>query len=221
MEQEEIKQEEKKQEEVRRNEGKQSKLGEIADLLYAPTRFFERNEEKSRFIIPMLLLLISTVLLTMVSVPITMNSEEVMSQLGDQMNSQTLGTIVMITGTIGATIGGVISMLLTPLIILLCIKYILKGETTYRKLLAVYVYSQIPQVLLNIICAIVYTMTGHISTNLLTTLVLAINPITIWSLILLIIGTHVVSKVSIKKCAILFVAFEVISLGISVGTSFM
>ncbi|NLK94166.1 MAG: YIP1 family protein [Clostridiales bacterium] len=198
------------------NERKKTIFSKISDYIFNPKVFFEENKEKSKVLIPMLLIVISAAFLQSVTMSIVTGNEDAMKELGEN-GVAVLNKLSILYGLFVGGIGSIISQLIVALIIFACFKFILNGSMTYKNILSVYCFASLPNVLLNIINIIVYKTNNNISTSLTSILIKTINPFTFWSFILLIIGAAVVSSVSIKKSVTIFVVLAFISIGVTLA----
>lgn len=187
-----------------------------------PKRFFQDSKKKSSWVILFLLIVISALVLQVKVFTITASGLDLGAGSG-QDSAAIVAKVAMLVAVITGIIVSVVTIFLSSLVIRLCVKYALKGDISYKQVLSVYCFSNIPIIILNLISIAIYSIIGtsSISTDLVTTLIRQVNPLTIWSVILMIIGISVVSKVSIKKSAGLFILLTLLSLTTTIASHFI
>jgi len=199
------------------NNDKLGFMSRVSDYIFNPSKFFEYSKEKSKSFLAIIFVVITSAILQSTTLAISSGDASIVKELGKD-GSAVLNKLSKIYGLFIGGVGSLFSILLVSLIFLACVKFILNGNLKYKNILSVYSYSLIPTALLNITYIIVYKCTNSIDSDLFSIIIKKVNPLTIWGIVILIIGTSVVANVSIKKSAILFIVITFISIGMTIAT---
>jgi len=208
-------------------EEKVSTEGNFKNFFSKPSVFFENNKQKSPWLIVFLLIIISTAIYKGES--ISGKAELIANLVTDNFlkGGQSVDTTISVVSKIGAVVAGIsaaieslTTVLIASLVIFLCVKFILKGKISFKQVLSIYCFANIPNIIFINIIKIAKNFIDNkaISTAIKVIFATPINPLTIWSVVLLIIGISVVAKVSIKKTTVLLVGLKIITLWSAIVT---
>jgi len=183
----------------------------MKDYIFKPSQFFDRNKETQFFWIPLILLILLTGL----------NSFKIMQlSMTGLLNIGTDSEIAGITGIVSivsAVIGAIVGPVITVFVLWLFTHKLFKGENTFKQTFSVYAFANIPATIYSLITLILLYMTNTVPStdNIGYLLFSLLNPLQIYTLILMVIGLITISKVKAKKIIILYVIFE----GVAVATT--
>ncbi|WP_404348123.1 YIP1 family protein [Sutcliffiella horikoshii] len=202
---------------------KLSLLEKIKYFFINPRRFYTGGNNKNSWFLLFLLLVMTGSFLQGKTIATFFSTVMNMGGEVEEEAVAIVGKISMLFGLGMGVIGSVITIFLTSLIILLSVKFILKGEITYKQVLSIYCISNIPTIIFNVIILLFYDQVANTVslTEFMTLFIRKVNFLSIWSLALLIIGISVVSKVSLRKSAALFIVFAFIVLTFNFGSFFI
>ena len=190
----------------------------MVGVFVSPGATFEAVRSRvgtSDWLVPLIILAIVLGIAAYLITPITMAKETAkMAQAG--VNIENVQTIGMISGTIGAALGVALLMFLLSAILLVLVRFILGGETTYKHVLAVNCLSSligIPSAIVTVPLALakesVYVQVGFglllpdsMAETFLAHLLFHLNFFSIWQYALVGIGLGIVSGISTKKAVI-------------------
>lgn len=201
----------------------EKRIGKVEKVKYFfanPKGFFEENKQKSPWLVVALLIVISSAIhkgesisgLSVIVANIIIDNVPKDGQ-GFETALSIASKVGVIVAVISATIESVIRILFASIVIFLSVKFILKGKISYKQVLSVYCFASIPIIMINFIkIARCFIDNSIISTTLKIIFMIPVNPLTIWSVVLLIVGISIVSKVPIRKIATLLIILKLITL---------
>lgn len=195
------------------------KMNHLVSILFSPSETFERLRGKGGWIIPFISLMVITVIIVFLQMPMILQTAEETAEL--MGGTETAGVniilaIAQVTGYLSAIFSVAFTMFVGGLLLLL-VNVIVRGEATYMQLSKVALLASVPKVLGGLLTGILLRMTGAESITdvilsagalimekkgFLFSLANMINPFTLWSLFLVIIGTSVMVKKGRSSVAI-------------------
>lgn len=199
-------------------------------VFFSPGATFESVRARvgtSDWLVPLILLAIVVAITAYLVTPIAMEKEKAnMAQA--EINMEDMQTIGMIAGTISAPLGIALIMFLISAILLVLVRFVLGGETTYKQVLTVNCLSSlicIPSAIVSVPLMLaketVYVQVGFglllpdsMAETFLARLLFNLNFFSIWQYALVGIGLGIVSGISTKKAVIgVFILFFLYALG--------
>ncbi|MDE2723570.1 MAG: YIP1 family protein [Gemmatimonadota bacterium] len=190
----------------------------MVGVFFSPGATFESVRSRvstSDWLVPLILLAIVVAITAYLVTPMAMEQEQAkMAQA--EINMEDMQTIGMIAGTISAPVGIALIMFLISAILLVLVRFVLGGETTYKHVLAVNCLSSlicIPSAIVSIPLMLakesVYVQVGFglllpdsMAETFLARLLFNLNFFSIWQYALVGIGLGIVSGISIRKAVI-------------------
>lgn len=197
---------------------KQSILERIKLYIIKPKEFFENYKENPKYLFHLIIIAVIACGTYLISNNINKSTvNESLDSASQGLSGQELDIFNSITGlatnpvfgVITTIIGLLISVYVGAAIYYLIIKVIFKGEGTYSHMVLLTLITTYPTRIANLISsfipATVDTSFGHAFLSY-------VNIPSLWSLLLIIIGTSVLFKMSMKKSAIIHCVLFVIGL---------
>lgn len=190
----------------------------MVGVFFSPGATFESVRSRvstSDWLVPLILLAIVVAITAYLVTPMAMEQEKVnMAQA--EINMEDMQTISMIAGTISAPLGIALIMFLISAILLVLVRFVLGGETTYKQVLVVNCLSSlicIPSAIVSVPLMLakesVYVQVGFglllpdsMAETFLARLLFNLNFFSIWQYALVGIGLGIVSGISTKKAVI-------------------
>ena len=187
-------------------------------VFFSPGATFESVRSRvgtSDWLVPLIILAIVVAITAYLVTPMAMEQEQAkMAQA--EINMEDMQTISMIAGTISAPLGVTLIMFLISAILLVLVRFVLGGETTYKQVLTVNCLSSlicIPSAIVSVPLMLakesVYVQVGFglllpdsMAETFLARLLFNLNFFSIWQYALVGIGLGIVSGISTKKAVI-------------------
>jgi len=228
-----------------------SEVERVVNIFVAPSKTFTDILRSTRWWLPFLILVLSTVGVSYVvdrqvgftrvaenQIHLSPKQEDQFNSLTDEQKAARLRG--MATGYKFTSYGSftiiIIFVAIAALLYWASFNFGLGARTTYKQMLAVWMYASLPKVLLGLLAIVFllfgggaegYNIQNPVGTNLgyymadsapwLRAFLSFFDVIGIWVLILLIIGTAIVAKVSRGKAAAVVIGWWVFGLVLSVG----
>lgn len=195
-------------------------IDSIKNYILKPSQFFEMHREKPKYLIHFIIIGIITLITAIVT-----NYKQIQffnNNAGKDMID--LGSANAMTGinssaifiSIGSIIGFVIGIYIASGIYYAIITGVLKGEGKFSHLVFIVLVTSYPKSIVGLINVFLKKDFSGITT--LTDSILSyINIPSLWSLVLMIIGTSVLFNISKKKSAIFYSIIFIIGLAFTVG----
>lgn len=183
-------------------------MSKLISVLFSPGATFQKLREKGGFILPLITLSLISLLIVWINMPLV--EKESLAKLTEQtqpLQADTLLLIGKITGYVGAAFSVVIIAFLVGLL-LMFINMLINGEAKYMQLVKVALYSSIPTMISGLLTAIMLRVTNAQSVKdvslsaaallserkgILFSFLNLLNPFSIWGMVLMIIGTTVMT----------------------------
>ncbi len=213
----------------------------ILDIYFSPGKVFTTLKEKSRWVMPLVIVLVVVVLTAVVTVSLTRETiiasqEEVFEERGlseeqmEQARQVMSGPILMISSAINAALFTVVLLLVFTLVLNLFIP-LFDGESGFKRVFSVVCFSSlvaVPAAILKLI------MVGMTRSPFVTTSLALLTPnlakdsfiyqflagfdlFVIWEMILVAIGVSIVSNFARKNAYVLVFAIWFASVFIGIG----
>jgi hypothetical protein len=191
----------------------------IKSFFVNPKEFFLDNRTKNPWFLMFFMIVLSTSMIQAKTMTSALVSMDVGADVGEE-GIAIISKLSTIFGLVTGALGSAVSILISAFIILLCVKFIFKSEITYKQVLSVYCFSNIPNIILNVFILTVYNKISEtlLLSDLTTLIIRHVNIFTIWFVILLIIGISAVSKISMKKSIILFLTLSFLTITFTIGS---
>ena len=187
----------------------------MVGVFFSPGATFESVRSRvgtSDWLVPLIIIAIVAAITAYLVAPIAMAKEMAQAEI----NMEDMQTISMIAGTISAPLGIALIMFLISAILLVLVRFVLGGETTYKHVLTVNCLSSlicIPSAIVSVPLMLakgsVYVQVGFglllpdsMAETFLARLLFNLNFFSIWQYALLGIGLGIVSGISIRKAVI-------------------
>ena len=202
----------------------------MVGVFFSPGATFESVRSRvgtSDWLVPLIITAIVTAITAYLVTPIAMAKEKAkMAQA--EINMEDMQTIGMIVGTISAPLGIALILFLISAILLVLVRFVLGGETTYKHVLAINCLSSLICIPATIVALplmfakeSVYVQVGFglllpdaMAETFLARLLFNLNFFSIWQYALVGIGLGIVSGISIRKAVIgVFVLLILYSVG--------
>jgi hypothetical protein len=203
-------------------------MGYLLSVLTSPTATFQRlKEEKGGWFLPMTVLIILSLVGVWLITPVTVamiDQQLLKNPVGDAGLEQFTRTGAIVGAYVGAVVGTPVQIFVGALLLLL-LNLIVTGEATYKQLVKVVLFSKVPVMISLLITGILARATNATSlfdiglnagsfvedkTSILYGVLALIDPFAIWGLVLLIIGTAVMTERSRGKIAAWIVSVWVV-----------
>lgn len=190
----------------------------LIGVFFSPGATFEAVRSRvstSDWLVPLIIMAIVAAITAYLVAPIAMAQEKAkMAQA--EINMEDMQTIGMIVGTISAPLGIALILFLISAILLVLVRFVLGGETTYKHVLAVNCLSSLVGIPATIVAVplmfakeSVYVQVGFglllpdaMAETFLARLLFNLNFFSIWQYALVGIGLGIVSGISIRKAVI-------------------
>jgi hypothetical protein len=192
-------------------------MNNFISVLHSPTKTFEGLRDRGGgFAVAFILLLVFTLISAYLQIPIVERMMDAQEIETPGVSQETLKTITILFQVIGAPIFVAAWIFILGLLFLL-VNLIVRGEATYWQLVKVAVYSSIPSVINGLLTGILARNTDAQTHNdlvisagalfsekegFLFGLANILNPFSIWTLAIMIIGVSVMARKSASSVAI-------------------
>lgn len=190
----------------------------MVGVFFSPGATFESVRSRvstSDWLVPLIIMAIVVAITAYLVTPMALEQEKAnMAQA--EINMEDMQTISMIVGTISAPLGIALIMFLISAILLVLVRFVLGGETTYKHVLTVNCLSSLVGIPATIVAVplmlakeSVYVQVGFglllpdsMAETFLARLLFNLNFFSIWQYALVGIGLGIVSGISTKKAVI-------------------
>ena len=202
-----------------------AKKPSLLGMITSPGEQFERMKTKSPVWGAFFLFIILTAVIAGISMYQVMNHPDVMSEVPDAETAKVVGYFGIGAGIVGGLFGTAIWFFIAAAIYKVIMMF-MSNDTSYMKLLSIYVYTYTISILGAIVNFIIRMIIGGDIETSYTSLATLFEPGTvvhgaassfevfnIWALVVMGLGLHITAGLSKKQATILIVIFFILSVG--------
>ncbi|MFZ7132147.1 MAG: Yip1 family protein [Eubacteriales bacterium] len=202
---------------------KQSIFERIKLYIIKPKVFFEQYKENPKYLFHLIVITVMTIATALITKYVDANLvDNVMDTTTEGMTAEQVESFNTMVDFFDSPIMSVISNIALLLITVyvgaaiyyLIIKVIFKGEGTFNHMVLLTLVTTYPTRIMNLISSFSPTSINPTFTD---TLLSYVNIPSIWSLVLIIVGTSILFKISMKKSAIIHCVLFLIGLAFTLG----